>query len=536
VVIEAPPPPLTGAQELEARGHGAWRYTLFPSSFSRVEGERRVFAPPAPYHDELWDWGWNLKRGEAPERAFFAIWPRAWAKTTNAEALTIATGARQTRRFALYVKATQRQANQSLAAISTKLESSLLRSFYPELGTPMRGQRSRQRGWTQEFLWTRSGFKVEALGMDAAIRGVKIDDDRPDFIILDDIDDKHDSILTLERKRDTLTHDILLAGAPGELAVLWVQNLIHRSSLLNEHVRGVADYLMGAYKSGPHPAVKGLRVESVDHPTLGKRWRIAEGTVTWDGMDIPRIETLINDGGGLSAFLAECQHEISDTSDLVYNNFDRTRHAFKPLEGVIDPDGYPPFIGYAVGIDFGGPNPFGHYTTALLGGLTRDNRIIRIREWYGRGPTALDELVQHIAMWRQRFRGQEWRGRYDGSQMAFAALVPQLGFECLPAYRAPGSVLMGINAVARRLEGTGGDPGSFYDPRHIERWAWEMERYRWMPPRFEGAPVQREPIEVDDDLIDADRYLHEAIDATPGPRGGRIVTAAGGGPLPQNAA
>jgi hypothetical protein len=39
------------------------------------------------------------------------------------------------------------------------------------------------KGWRRNQIRTSDGFKVDAIGLDTAARGFKIDEDRPDFIV-----------------------------------------------------------------------------------------------------------------------------------------------------------------------------------------------------------------------------------------------------------------------------------------------------------------------------------------------------------------
>ena len=45
------------------------------------------------------------------------------------------------------------------------------------------------KGWNAQKLRTANGFNVLAFGLDTGARGVKLDNLRPDMIILDDIDE-----------------------------------------------------------------------------------------------------------------------------------------------------------------------------------------------------------------------------------------------------------------------------------------------------------------------------------------------------------
>ena len=86
------------------------------------------------------------------------------------------------------------------------------------------------KGWRINRLRTADGFTLDAIGMDAAIRGARLDDMRPDLIILDDLDDQDDSPATIEKKIATLTRKILPSGSTS-LVVLGVQNLPNQDGI-----------------------------------------------------------------------------------------------------------------------------------------------------------------------------------------------------------------------------------------------------------------------------------------------------------------
>ena len=92
------------------------------------------------------------------------------------------------RRYCVYVRETQDQANDSVSNIRGMLESDRLGVYYPAMGQPSLGKFGQKQGWRRERLQTASGFIVDALGLDTAARGLKIGVQRPDLIIFDDID------------------------------------------------------------------------------------------------------------------------------------------------------------------------------------------------------------------------------------------------------------------------------------------------------------------------------------------------------------
>lgn len=237
-------------------------------------------------------------------RPFFAIWPRGGAKSSSAEAAVVRLGAKETRKFCLYVRATQDKANESVSNVGAMLESSRLSNYYPDLCNRKLGKYGFAKGWRVDTLRCANGFNIVGLGLDAAVRGIKIEEARPDLIVLDDVDHAHDAPKTVQKKIDTLTSSILPAGST-DVAILGVQNLVHGNSIFNQISEGTADFLYDRIVSGPYPAVEGLEYKSRTHGG----YRITGGTPTWVGQGLEVCEGQINDWG-LTAFLKEAQHDL----------------------------------------------------------------------------------------------------------------------------------------------------------------------------------------------------------------------------------
>jgi hypothetical protein len=184
------------------------------------------------------------------------------------------------------------------------LESSKLSEYYPKLCDRKLGKYGFAKGWRVDTLRCANGFNVVGLGLDAAVRGIKVEEARPDLLILDDIDSADDSIRTVNKKVNTLTTSVLPAGST-DAAILGVQNLIHGNSIFTQIAEGTADFLYERVVSGPHPAIEGLEYEA--RPRGG--YRITSGEPTWEGQGLEVCERQINDWG-LRAFLREAQHNL----------------------------------------------------------------------------------------------------------------------------------------------------------------------------------------------------------------------------------
>lgn len=288
----------------------AWLATVAPSYVS---------APFAAHHEAFWSWVWAVREGEGAQ-PMVAIWNRGGAKSTSAELAVVALGARRVRRYAWYISATQDLADDHVANIAAVLESPTIVEADPHLASRSVSKYGHSKGWRRNRLRTAAGFTVDALGLDTAARGVKLEEHRPDLIILDDVDDEHDGPAAVAKKEKTITRKLLPAGAQHAV-VMAVQNLLHADSLFAKLARPVgttdaADWLADRVVVGPVPAMRNLQYEFVDG-----RATITGGEPTWAGMDVAACQAFI-DRWGLTAFLVEAQHEVEDTPGGMFDHLD----------------------------------------------------------------------------------------------------------------------------------------------------------------------------------------------------------------------
>jgi hypothetical protein len=283
----------------------AWLAATFPGY---------ITAPFAPYHADFWDWVWSL---EPDKRAapFIGIWPRGGGKSTSVELACAAVAARRTRRYALYISETQEQADDHVGNVAGMLESPAFAVLYPDAARRRLGKYGTSKGWRRNRLRTASGFTLDAIGLDTAARGVKMDEDRPDFLIFDDLDGKLDTQAATQKKITTLTHTLIPAGSE-HATVLAVQNLVIPDGIFARLADGRADFLTDRIVSGPHPAIANLITETRDGRTV-----ITGGEPTWPALGIPACQDKL-DSMGLTAFLAEEQHKVEAPAGGMFNHLD----------------------------------------------------------------------------------------------------------------------------------------------------------------------------------------------------------------------
>lgn len=356
-----------------------WLSALFPAY---------VYASFGAHQSEFWSWLWAIEEARRPH-PFVGIWSRGGAKSTSAELGCVALGARGRRRYGLYVCETQDQANDHVGTIGALLESDQVARMYPLLGERMVGKYNVARGWSRNRLRTASGFTIDAVGLDKSTRGVKIEEQRPDFMIFDDLDGTYDSAKTVDTKIGTITKQILPAGT-DDCAILAIQNLIHPDSIFAQLADGRADFLTDRIVSGPVPAVEGLVTsETADG------YRIIEGEPTWLGQDIAACQAFI-DTYGITAFLGECQHEVEAPPGGMFDHL-TFRHC--------TPGEVPDLVRTTVWVDPAVTDTDQSDSHACqCDGISADGTIFRLASWEHRA-TPVDALVKAIT-WAYQFESR----------------------------------------------------------------------------------------------------------------------------------
>ena len=210
----------------------------------------------------------------------------------------------------------------------------------------------------------------------------------------------------------------------------------------------------------------------------------------------------------------------------------------------------PNFARYIGGLDFGGQSPKDHYTAGIVAGLTAGstfhpsqgemrtgthsplpplrgrmpadtrsplpplrgemptgrggvppNILIRLGEFEERGPGVTQRLEQWQQSWQRKLGAIQWCA--DRSQSAWIDHQRRQGHHVMPSKGGPDSVNWGIALVQQRLNG---DPPSSYYAPSMSAFPVRMREYQWDQSTTDHSP---RPKKRNDDLVDADRYMHE---------------------------
>jgi hypothetical protein len=204
------------------------------------------------------------------------------------------------------------------------LESDTLAAFYPALAARKVSKYGHSRGWRGNRLTTAAGFTCDAIGLDKAIRGRRMVEDRPDLLIIDDVDDALDGP-TVTRNKATAITKKLIPGGSEDAVVIAIQNLVHDKSFFARMVPGhpkPGDYLLDRILSGPIPAVRGLETEQrLDPETGDPKTYITAGRPAWVGFDLETAQAKMHEVG-ITAFLSEYQHSVEPPAGGMFDHID----------------------------------------------------------------------------------------------------------------------------------------------------------------------------------------------------------------------
>ena len=197
----------------------------------------------------------------------------------------------------------------------------------------------------------------------------------------------------------------------------------------------------------------------------------------------------------------------------IYSDFDPRHHLWDaPL---------PPFARFIGGLDFGGQSPRDHHTAGVVAGITAyqapcgPDILIRLGEFEDRGPGVTERLEQWQHHWQRKLGPIQWCA--DRSQSAWIDHQRRQGNRVVPSKGGPDSVNWGISLVQQRLSQD--PPGSYYTPP-MHRFPERMREYQWDLKTSEHSP---KPRKFNDDLVDADRYMHELTVRQPARPGTAVI-------------
>lgn len=291
------------ADVLQVLAEARWPELFIPLAWPNLD-----LADFADFHYEFWAWWCSIEPGVSPE-SFVGCWFRGAAKSSLLQLALAITACVGLRSYAFYVGDTQDAVGDKIRFVGDLLRAPRIAAAFPLVASPyIDPGTGMATDWRAGRIRTASRFTLDGLGMDQAIRGRKVGEDRPDFIVIDDIESSTDTPYMTKKKEGILTRVIIPAGSRGDRAIVFIQNMIHPQSIMASMVKRKATFMTRRRMSGPVPQIRGLAYEVESTPT-GPQFVITGGEPTWPayaGIDVSQQEI---EDEGIGAFLIEKQHE-----------------------------------------------------------------------------------------------------------------------------------------------------------------------------------------------------------------------------------
>ena len=279
-----------------------WAEAFIPLAW----GDELDLSPFAPFHYEAWSW-WSSITEERPP-AFVGCWFRGAGKSSTFAMMLALSALVGLRDYALWVGAREQAIVDKVSSVGALLAVPRVKRAFPAQTELYRDAMTGQKqDWRRGRVATASGFALDAVGMDQALRGALRLNRRPGLILADDIETSADSAYILARKFDQLSRSVVEAGSDN-CATAFIENLISESSIMAGTLDGRLDWLRQRVVSGPWPQVLDLEVELGEGPD-GPEYIITAGESVWQGADLDVSERQMNQAG-LRSFLQERQHNM----------------------------------------------------------------------------------------------------------------------------------------------------------------------------------------------------------------------------------
>lgn len=203
----------------------------------RVDGEffiefflaEHLDMPVPEFHVEIW----GLLTGTAMERVLLAI-PRDHAKTTLSKLAVVWHWLFTSHRFAVYLSNTSTIAKNACKDIIAYLKTP---NFVQVYGAIKMIKESETEGvWQFDLPMENGRVKrciLRAVGQGQQMRGINIDNQRPDLAIVDDVEDNENTESEfLQAKLDRWVFGPFLKALARKKKIVWLGNMLQKTSLL----------------------------------------------------------------------------------------------------------------------------------------------------------------------------------------------------------------------------------------------------------------------------------------------------------------
>ncbi|WP_426043244.1 hypothetical protein [Bacillus pumilus] len=118
-----------------------------------------------------------------------------------------------------------------------------------DFGEVLYEQKTRNEKDSETAFITTTGIKMEATSLGTQIRGFRNGSQRPDLILLDDLEslDRPTRLNCAKKAKDWLNQDLMPAGDPTKTAFIFMGTLVHFDSLLNYVLQERRDFIKNSF-------------------------------------------------------------------------------------------------------------------------------------------------------------------------------------------------------------------------------------------------------------------------------------------------
>ncbi|QNH48745.1 MULTISPECIES: phage terminase large subunit [unclassified Bacillus (in: firmicutes)] len=118
-----------------------------------------------------------------------------------------------------------------------------------DFGEVLYEQKTRNEKDSETAFITTTGIKMEATSLGTQIRGFRNGSQRPDLILLDDLEslDSNNTPELRQKAKDWLNQDLMPAGDPTKTAFIFMGTLVHFDSLLNYVLNERRDFIKNSF-------------------------------------------------------------------------------------------------------------------------------------------------------------------------------------------------------------------------------------------------------------------------------------------------
>ncbi|MDQ0174389.1 phage terminase large subunit [Bacillus chungangensis] len=151
------------------------------------------------------------------------------------------------RKMILIISETNAGSKKFIKWVSDQLKYNL--KLREDFGVLLHEQKTRNTKDSEEAFLTTTGIKMEATSLGMQIRGFRNGNQRPDLIILDDLEsrDSNNTPELRQKAKDWLNQDLMPAYDPTQTAVIFMGTLVHHDSLLNYVLKERRDFITNQF-------------------------------------------------------------------------------------------------------------------------------------------------------------------------------------------------------------------------------------------------------------------------------------------------